>query len=116
MLTARFALSDMLHHVMKKSLQDIFPLLDSDEICIESKLCCDSRFQRAITACSCVFKVITLIGSNQGNFFENPTACSKRTLKTTVATQLKEILLKPMLKIQYFILMKYIRGKSGIET
>jgi len=29
-----------------------------------------------------------LIGSNQGNFFENATACSKRTLKTTVATQL----------------------------
>jgi hypothetical protein len=30
-----------------------------------------------------------LIGSNQGNFFENAIACSKRTLKTTVATQLK---------------------------
>jgi len=28
-------------------------------------------------------------GSNQGNFFENVTACSNRTLKTTVATQLK---------------------------
>jgi len=52
------------------------------------KLCCDSRFQRAFTACSCVFKVITLIGSNQGNYIENATACSKRTLKTTVATQL----------------------------
>jgi len=44
--------------------------------------------QRAFTSCSCVFKVNTLIGSNQGNFFENATACSKRTLKTTVATQL----------------------------
>jgi len=53
------------------------------------KLHCDSRFQRVITACSCVFKVITLVGSNQCNFFENATACSKRTLKTTVATQLK---------------------------
>jgi len=52
------------------------------------KLSCDSRFQRAFTACSCVFKVITLIGSNQCNFFENATSCSKRTLKTTVATQL----------------------------
>jgi hypothetical protein len=30
-----------------------------------------------------------LIGSNQGNYFENATACSKRTLETTVATQLK---------------------------
>jgi len=29
-----------------------------------------------------------LIGSNQGNYFENATACSKRTLKMTVATQL----------------------------
>jgi len=37
----------------------------------------------------CVFKEITLVGSNQGNFFENATACSKRMLKTTVATQLK---------------------------
>jgi len=52
------------------------------------KLCCDCRFQRAFTACSCVFKVITLVGSNQGNYFENATACSKRTLKTTVVTQL----------------------------
>jgi len=48
------------------------------------KLRCDERF----TACGCVFKEITLVGSNQGNFFENETACSERTVKTTVATQL----------------------------
>jgi len=53
------------------------------------KLSCDNRFQRAFTACRCVFKVITLIWDNQGKFFENATACSKRTLKTTVAMQLK---------------------------
>jgi len=35
------------------------------------------------------FQVFTLIGSKQGNYLENATACSKRTLKTTVATQLK---------------------------
>jgi len=29
-----------------------------------------------------------MVGSNQGNYFENATACGKRTLKTTVATQL----------------------------
>jgi len=34
------------------------------------------------------FQVITFVGSNQGNYFENATACSKRTLKTRVATQL----------------------------
>jgi len=34
------------------------------------KLRCDCRFQRAFTACSCVFKVIILIGTNQGNYFE----------------------------------------------
>ncbi len=57
--------------------------------CLTSfKLSCNCHFQRAFTACSCVFKEITLIGSNQGNYFENATACSKRTLKTTVATQL----------------------------
>ncbi len=48
------------------------------------KLRCDERFTHAFTACSCVLKV----GSNQGNDFENATVCSKRTLKTTVATQL----------------------------
>ncbi len=52
------------------------------------KLRCDDRFTHAFTACGCVFKEITLVGSNQGNYFENATACSKRKLKTTVATQL----------------------------
>jgi hypothetical protein len=52
---------------------------------------CDSHFEQAFTACSCVFKVITLIGSNQGNYFKNTIACSKRTLKTTVATQLYKL-------------------------
>jgi len=52
------------------------------------KLRCDERFTHAIAACGCVFKEITLVGSNQGNYFENATACSKRTLKTTVSTQL----------------------------
>jgi len=42
------------------------------------KLRCNSRFQRAFTVCNCIFKVITLVGSNQGNYFENTTACSKR--------------------------------------
>jgi hypothetical protein len=53
------------------------------------KLSCDSRFQRAFTACSCVLKVITLVWANQRNHFENATACSKRMRKTLVATQLK---------------------------
>jgi len=60
-------------------------------ICALLKLRCDSRFQRAFTACSCVFKVITLIGTNQDNYFENATSCSKRMRKTLVATQLKNI-------------------------
>ncbi len=38
------------------------------------KLCCDSRFQRVITACSCVFKFI-----------------KNAMLKTCVATSLKLI-------------------------
>jgi len=52
------------------------------------KLRCDERFTHAFTAWGCVFKEIMLVGSNQGNYFENATACSKRMLKTTVATQL----------------------------
>jgi len=54
---------------------------------IQLKLSCDSRFQRAFTACSCVFKLITLVWANQRNFFENATTCSKRMRKTLVATQ-----------------------------
>ncbi len=42
------------------------------------KLSCDSRFQRPFTACVFVFEVITLVCANQGNFFENATACRKR--------------------------------------
>ena len=49
------------------------------------KVRCHTRFQRAFTACCCVFKEITMVGSNQSNYFEN----SKRTLKTRVATRLK---------------------------
>jgi len=47
------------------------------------KLRCYDRFTHAFTECGCVFEEITLVGSNQGNFFENATACSKRKLKTT---------------------------------
>jgi len=47
------------------------------------------RFQSAFTACSCVFKVITLVWANQRNFFENATTCSKRMRKTLNAMQLK---------------------------
>jgi len=45
------------------------------------KLSCDSRFQCAFAACSCVFKEITLLWPNQSNFFENKTTCSKRMRK-----------------------------------
>ncbi len=33
------------------------------------KLRCDTGFQRAFTACGCVFKVIMLVGSDQSNYF-----------------------------------------------
>jgi hypothetical protein len=51
------------------------------------KLRCDERFTHAFTARSFVFKEITLVGSNQGNYFENANACNKHTLKTKVTTQ-----------------------------
>jgi len=44
------------------------------------KLRCDTGFQ-------CAF---TLVWAKQRNYFENATACSKRTQKTTVATQLNK--------------------------
>jgi len=46
------------------------------------KLHCDERFTHVFTACGCVFKEITLVDSNQGNYFENATACSKHVRKT----------------------------------
>ncbi len=52
------------------------------------KLRCYDCFTHAFTACGCVFEEIALVGSNQGNSFENATAYRKRKLKTTVATQL----------------------------
>jgi len=32
---------------------------------------CDERFTHAFTSYGCVFKEITLVGSNQGNYLEN---------------------------------------------
>jgi len=58
---------------------------------VSLKLRCDTRFQHAFTAFNCVFKVMTLVWANQRNYFENATTCSIRTLKTTVATQLKRL-------------------------
>jgi len=52
-------------------------------LCIKIKLSCDSRFQRAFTACSCVFKVITLVWANQGISLKTQphavNACVKRS-------------------------------------
>jgi len=64
----------------------------------ELKLSCDSRFQLAFTARSCVFKEITLVWANQGNFFESATTCSKRLSKTIFATQLKSLILKTVFR------------------
>ncbi len=50
---------------------------------------CHTRFQVVFTACCWVFKEITLVGSNQSNYFESATACSKYKLKMRVAMQLK---------------------------
>jgi len=46
-------------------------------------------FSACVYCCSCVFKKITFVGSNQGYYFENVTACGKHVLKTRVATHLK---------------------------
>jgi len=61
-------------------------MLDSIFVVVTASIC--FGFTHAFTARGCVFEEITLVGSNQGNFFENATACSKCMLKTTVATQL----------------------------
>ncbi len=84
-------------------------LFENIERTFTLQLRCDERFTHAFTACNCVFKVITMVGSNQGNYFENATACSKRTLKTTVATHLKRRDQTKYKAIQYVNLLNKIR-------
>ncbi len=55
------------------------------------------------SACCCVFKVLTLALANQGNYFENANKCSKRMLKTTVATQLKRKMRREMIMATHAI-------------
>jgi len=57
-------------------------------------------------------KVITLIGSNQGNYFENATACSKRMLKTRVAAQLQY----HVSKVQTTLTLSLTAKNNGFET
>jgi len=71
---------------------------------------CDERFTHAFTACKCVFKEITLVGSNQDNYFENANACSKRTMKTTVATQLKG-----RVSLSTMVLWEHFRGAAQLS-
>ncbi len=56
-----------------------FYLLDNESRCVvvcrySLKLSCNSRFLHAFTACICVFKVITFVGSSQRDYFENTTS------------------------------------------
>jgi len=79
---------DSFLYYLKKSLSQFstLALLPTD-----LKLSCDSRFRCAFIVCVCVFKVITMVGSSQCNYIENTNVCSKRMLKTTVATLLKAL-------------------------
>jgi len=45
--------------------------LNNENLTLSLRLRCDEGFTYAFTACSCVFKVITLVEVNQGNYFEN---------------------------------------------
>ena len=49
---------------------------------LKVKARCHTRCKDAFTACFCLFKEVTLVGSNQRNYLENTNTCSKRTLKT----------------------------------
>jgi len=79
-----YSVNNVLQYIKNKHLKTAFKC----GICIRSKA--ELRRSFSAYACSCVFKVIF---SDQGNYFENATACIKRTLKTTVATQLKRQLI-----------------------
>ncbi len=85
------------------------------------ELCWDTRFQRAFTVCICIFKVITLAGSNQRNYFENATTCSTCTLKTRVATLLKQVMKKKFNLVNDFFSVRgtpsgYVSLQVGANT
>jgi len=64
--------------------------------------CCELSCVATIALCMQLrFQEFTLVGSNQGNYYENTTACNKRTLKITVATGPKtiETLFKSFIKL-----------------
>jgi hypothetical protein len=69
-------IEQIMHHIFYMAIGMI--------VLAKVKLRCDERLTHAFTACSCVFNEIISVDSNQGNYFENTTACSK----TLVATQL----------------------------
>ncbi len=110
-----------LHFVNQYKKICLFKSLITVKIFWSVKLRCDERFTHAFTACSCVFKGITLVSSIQGNYFQNATACSKRTLKTTVATQLYICLVKLFRQVFSFDwymrpMIKIVCTESGTFT
>ncbi len=68
------------------------------------------RFTHAFTACSCVFKVITLVWVKARNFFENASACNKRMRKTLVATQLYVLFFLAYMLRRFLALWMFVRG------
>ncbi len=91
--TIQYIICIINYHSILDNVQPLEPLFLFPYFYVfDLKLRCDER-------CGCVFKEITLFGSNQGNYFENATACSKRTLKTTVATKLNRCILIGIFKV-----------------
>jgi hypothetical protein len=99
-MTSQFEISSILNSFLHVHLVLLYPkrahfrpMLPNQgrTSCMSKKLRCETCFQPAFTACSCVFNVFTLVWANQGNFFDNATACSKCTLKMGVAMQLNTL-------------------------
>jgi len=63
-----------------------------------------------------VYEIITLVGSNQCNYFENATACSKRKFKTTVATQLYGLELQPQKKVKLVLMAHVDMNRKQLQT
>ncbi len=51
---------------------------------------CNEHFQRTCSACGCVFKEITLVGTIQGNYIENANARWKRLSQRSFRNKLTE--------------------------
>jgi len=109
--TIQYIICIINYHSILDNVQPLEPLFLFPYFYVfDLKLRCDER-------CGCVFKEITLFGSNKDNYFENATTCSKRTLKTDCRNSaLMSIFPTYFSRFPYFTKIKVKKGNWKLTT